>query len=78
MPGFVPGIHVFVSTRRKDVDGRDKPGHDGAEESVHSICDCPARLRGRERAAVATAFSANPSGSSSVRKRRDHPPGVIG
>jgi hypothetical protein len=28
MPGLVPGIHVFVD-RREDVDGRDKPGHDG-------------------------------------------------
>jgi hypothetical protein len=27
MPGLVPGIHVFV-VRNKDVDGRDKPGHD--------------------------------------------------
>jgi hypothetical protein len=26
MPGLVPGIHVFL--RAKDVDGRDKPGHD--------------------------------------------------
>jgi hypothetical protein len=31
MPGLVPGIHVYVPTwRKKDVDGRDKPGHDGA------------------------------------------------
>src|SRR5690349_12014431 len=28
MPGLVPGIHVLLSTARKDVDGRDKPGHD--------------------------------------------------
>jgi hypothetical protein len=28
MPGLVPGIHVFVSRYEKDVDGRDKPGHD--------------------------------------------------
>ena len=28
MPGLVPGIHVFVSRCRKDVDGRVKPGHD--------------------------------------------------
>jgi hypothetical protein len=27
MPGLVPGIHVLRSTK-KDVDGRDKPGHD--------------------------------------------------
>jgi hypothetical protein len=26
MPGLVPGIHAFA--RKKDVDGRDKPGHD--------------------------------------------------
>jgi hypothetical protein len=26
MPGLVPGIHEFVCS--KDVDGRDKPGHD--------------------------------------------------
>ncbi len=28
MPGLVPGIHVFGSIDKKDVDGRDKPGHD--------------------------------------------------
>jgi hypothetical protein len=28
MPGLVPGIHVFSSFDKKDVDGRDKPGHD--------------------------------------------------
>jgi hypothetical protein len=29
MPGLVPGIHVFLFLlRAKDVDGRDKPGHD--------------------------------------------------
>jgi hypothetical protein len=30
MPGFMAGIHVFI--RGKDVDGRDKPGHDGKEK----------------------------------------------
>jgi hypothetical protein len=29
MPGPVPGIHVFLLWHAKDVDGRDKPGHDG-------------------------------------------------
>jgi large subunit ribosomal protein L15 len=29
MPSLVPGIHVLAA--RKDVDGRDKPGHDDAE-----------------------------------------------
>jgi hypothetical protein len=28
MPGRVPGIHVFAASTKKDVDGRDKPGHD--------------------------------------------------
>lgn len=32
MPGLVPGIHVLISAL-KIVDGRDKPGHDGAEIS---------------------------------------------
>ena len=32
MPGLVPGIHVFGSVSKKDVDGRDKPGHDGGEK----------------------------------------------
>ena len=28
MPGFMPGIHAFLSVVKKDVDGRDKPSHD--------------------------------------------------
>jgi hypothetical protein len=28
MPGLVPGIHVLVAYGGKNVDGRDKPGHD--------------------------------------------------
>jgi len=31
MPGLVPGIHVLGLSRRKDVDGRDKPGHDAID-----------------------------------------------
>jgi hypothetical protein len=31
MPGLVPGIHVPRSAK-KDVDGRDKPGHDDVEK----------------------------------------------
>jgi len=27
----VPGLHVLRSDSKKDVDGRDKPGHDGNE-----------------------------------------------
>jgi hypothetical protein len=28
MPGLVPGIHALIA-EKKDIDGRDKPGHDG-------------------------------------------------
>ncbi len=36
MPGLVPGIHVFAGSTNKDVDGRDKPGHDEEwEESMN-------------------------------------------
>jgi hypothetical protein len=34
MPGLVPGIHVFWRHGKKDVDGRDKPGHD-VEKAGH-------------------------------------------
>jgi hypothetical protein len=31
MAGLVPAIHVFLAeARKKDVDARDKRGHDGA------------------------------------------------
>src|SRR4051812_16106912 len=37
MLGFVPGIHVFFVPRlMQDVDGRDKPGHDGNLECRHA------------------------------------------
>src|SRR5690349_13212656 len=37
MPGLVPGIHVFLSCEVKDVDGRDKPGHDEQTRDHHMI-----------------------------------------
>jgi len=43
MPGLVPGIHALLRRSfRLDVDGRDKPGHDGvrcrrdSKRSAHS------------------------------------------
>jgi hypothetical protein len=33
MPGLVPGILVLLLLRKKDVDGRDEPGHD--EKASH-------------------------------------------
>jgi hypothetical protein len=32
-PGLVPGIHVLVAKKKKDVDGRDKPSHDNGRLS---------------------------------------------
>ena len=34
MPGLVPGIHVFLIPCFKNVDGRDKPGHDALNQIV--------------------------------------------
>ncbi len=31
MAGLVPAIHVFLAESTKDVDARDKRGHDAAE-----------------------------------------------
>jgi hypothetical protein len=28
MPGLAPGIHVYQSSDKQVVDGRDEPGHD--------------------------------------------------
>jgi len=39
MPGLVPGIHVFGDACKKDVDGRDEPGHD--EFNVDTGCWWP-------------------------------------
>ena len=43
MPGLVPGIHVLIAAHSKDVDGRDKPGHD---ESISKIRWYNARFAG--------------------------------
>ncbi len=36
MPGFMPGIHAFEAVK-KDVDGRDKPGHDEIEGAMAEL-----------------------------------------
>jgi 3-oxoacyl-[acyl-carrier protein] reductase len=38
MPGFIPGIRAFLSGTQ-DVDGRDKPGHDGESEMTTKELD---------------------------------------
>ena len=39
MPGLVPGIHVFLHATCKDVDGRDKPGHDAGRGGGVRVAD---------------------------------------
>jgi hypothetical protein len=34
MPGLVPGIHEMQRSRKQDVDGRVKPGHDGLAKAA--------------------------------------------
>jgi hypothetical protein len=34
MPGLVPDIHALLVAALEDVDGRDKPGHDGVVVEV--------------------------------------------
>jgi hypothetical protein len=36
MPGLVPGIHVLIYAG-KDVDGRDRPGHDESKTRIVGI-----------------------------------------
>jgi hypothetical protein len=36
MPGLVPGIHV-LGLGTKDVDGRDKPGHDEKQQDCLNV-----------------------------------------
>jgi large subunit ribosomal protein L15 len=53
MPGLVPGIHVFRASIAKDVDGRDKPGHDGRSRErtmkLHELADRPGARKDRKR-----------------------------
>jgi hypothetical protein len=37
MPGLVPGIHVLDPWSKKDVDGRDEPGHDEIERASRLV-----------------------------------------
>ncbi|SHK06133.1 hypothetical protein SAMN05444159_2312 [Bradyrhizobium lablabi] len=46
MPGLVPGIHVLQVENKKDVDGRDKPGHDVVRKCLDGLAAFPVRLSG--------------------------------
>jgi hypothetical protein len=50
MPGLVPGIHVLLQRGRKDVDGRDEPGHD--ENDAQAASTQQQRRRALLRAAL--------------------------
>jgi hypothetical protein len=41
MAGLVPAIHVFVAAQKKDVDTRDKRGHDEQLLLRVDCSDCP-------------------------------------
>jgi hypothetical protein len=56
MPGFMPGIHVFLSPP-EGVDGRDEPGHDG----VIAIDDYSKQILRQSRFAVAPILPNLPS-----------------
>ena len=61
MAGLVPGIHVFVSHSEKDVDGRDKPGHD---EGYAAPFTCQRRYR--PVVAIRSANSLSSSGNNTM------------
>jgi hypothetical protein len=44
MSGLVPGIHVLAAVSKKDVDGRDKPGHDEKENRFQEVRKSPKML----------------------------------
>ncbi|MGB5905563.1 MAG: hypothetical protein WBF99_13255 [Xanthobacteraceae bacterium] len=46
MAGFIPAIHVLLNANKTDVDGRDKPGHDGIHPSDRHIFLLARRLEG--------------------------------
>ena len=61
MPGPVPGIHVLAA--KKDVDGRDKPGHDWLMRAEMRSCrrggHCfSACVSGRDSARIARPANA--------------------
>src|SRR5882724_12990205 len=49
-PGLVPGIHVLPARMLKDVDGREKPGHDELGSAIPSLCGLCVILDRRTRA----------------------------
>jgi hypothetical protein len=63
MPGLVPGIHVLLISSNEDVDGRDKPGHDGVSYSA-AIARLPNGNSSRCHTSTSASASASISASS--------------
>jgi hypothetical protein len=63
MPGLVPGIHVLWCGGKKDVDGREKPGHDESELETRSFAALLTMRQGR-------AFATHDSGASRPPRSR--------
>ena len=57
MPGLVPGIHVLLWRCKKDVDGRDKPGHDEKMNQFRGSPKSWLLFRSWPQAAMTSAFS---------------------
>jgi hypothetical protein len=56
MAGLVPAIHVFIASRgRRDVDARDKRGHDGGASGATGI-----RFSGRPSRATLVQLDGKP------------------
>jgi hypothetical protein len=56
-----PGIHVFVASGKKGVDGRDKPGHD---ESCKA-CQCSSVSNSLSERMMRSGLTVDPSGRPS-------------
>src|SRR5437868_12821477 len=65
MPGLVPGIHVFPKLSNQDVDGRDKPGHDG--ERRYALIFCTSASETSKLAKTFCTSSLSSSDSISLR-----------
>jgi len=78
MPGPVPGTHVLLAAK-KDVGGRDKPGHDALGDSTRSKCprrtDCTPPINSATGDMVphkSSLIRTRPPGNArSLRFRRD-------
>src|SRR3954470_11150598 len=69
MPGLVPGLHV-LGAMGKDVDGRDKPGHDDVEATRYQIWLFSAAIPSRRTISAPTARASGLDPMRGLRNRR--------